>query len=460
MELLLIGGSDAGISAALAARQINPAIRPTIVLADQYPNFSICGLPFYLSGEVGDWKTLAHRDLAAIEAQGITVKPGHRCTAIDPIKKTASLNTPSGDSQTMAWDKLVLCTGARSTTPQIDGLDLPGVFCLRWMDDAFVIEEFITLKKPKSIIIIGAGYIGMEIADAMTRRGLAVTVMEYAPSVLSTLDPDMGGLVRSELENNGVTVLTGISAKGIRQHENRLVVDARPSGGKDIEVAGDMVLVATGARPQTEPGLSAGIETGFSGAIRVNSRMETNLADIYAAGDCAETRHRLLDRNLWLPLGTTAHKQGKVAGENAAGKKSQFAGCLGTQCVKIFSLVAARTGLKQSEAEAEGFSPLSADIRVPDHKAYYPGAKDLCIRITGDAETGKLLGAQIVGAHGTEVSKRIDIFAAALHHFMGVNEICDLDLSYTPPLSSPWDPVQMAAAGWEEMRAEKSKPIP
>ncbi|MBS0014518.1 MAG: CoA-disulfide reductase, partial [Desulfobacterales bacterium] len=188
---------------------------------------------------------------------------------------------------------------------------------------------------------------------------------------------------------------------------------------------------------------------------RVNARMETNLADIYAAGDCAETRHRLLDRNLWLPLGTTAHKQGKVAGENAAGKKSEFAGTLGTQCVKIFTLVAARTGFKESEAAAEGFSPLSADIRVPDHKAYYPGAKELCIRITGDADTGQLLGAQMVGAHGTEVSKRIDIFAAALHHFMGVSEICDLDLSYTPPLSSPWDPVQMAAAGWEQMRFRK-----
>ncbi|MBS0012397.1 MAG: FAD-dependent oxidoreductase, partial [Desulfobacterales bacterium] len=306
MELLLIGGSDAGISAALAARQINPETRPTIVLADPYPNFSICGLPFYLSGEVADWKTLAHRDLAAIEAQGITVETNHRCTAIDPAKKTASIDTPSGANQTLTWDKLVLCTGARSTAPQIPGLDLPGVFFLRWMDDSFAIDEFIRRKKPQSIIIIGAGYIGLEIADAMTRRGLGATVLEYAPSVLTTLDADMGALVRNELENNGVRVLTGVAARGIRQHENGLMVDARQPGEKHIEIAGDMVLVATGARPQTEPGLSAGIETGFSGAIRVNARMETNLADIYAAGDCAETRHRLLDRNLWLPLGTTA----------------------------------------------------------------------------------------------------------------------------------------------------------
>ncbi len=455
MELLIIGGSDAGISAALRAREVNPEIRPTIVLADQYPNYSICGIPFYLSGEVADWRNLAHRDIAAIESHGIKVRKGCRCTNIVASKKTLFIQTPENNRETMTYDTLVLATGARSTTPKISGLDLPGVFFLRWMDDCFAMEKYIKDNAPKSIIIVGAGYIGMELADAMTKRGLKATVIEFAPTVLSTMDENLGKHVLAELKKNGVEIFTGISVTKILPLKNRLQVQAKKAGNQDFECQGDMVLVATGSRPQVEPGLSAGIETGAAGAIRVNARMETNLPDVYAAGDCAETRHRLLDKNLWLPLGTTAHKQGKVAGENAAGANCEFAGSLGTQCVKIFGLVAARTGLKDSEAASEGFSPLSVDTEAFDHKAYYPGAKKIHLRITGDRISGKLLGGQIIGPYGAEIAKRIDILATALHHFMRVKDLCDLDLSYTPPLSSPWDPVQMAAAAWEQANKQK-----
>ncbi len=202
--------------------------------------------------------------------------------------------------------------------------------------------------------------------------------------------------------------------------------------------------------PETALARSAGIETGVKGAIRVNRRMETSIPDIYAAGDCAETFHRLLGKNTYLPLGTTAHKQGRIAGENAVGGNREYAGTLGTQSVKIFNLVAARTGLKDDEARKEGFFPLSADIETWDHKIYYPHAEKMNIRITGDQKTGKLLGTQIIGAYGTEVSKRIDTVAAAIHQGMTVESLNDLDLSYTPPLSSPWDPVQMAAQAWSE----------
>jgi NADPH-dependent 2,4-dienoyl-CoA reductase/sulfur reductase-like enzyme len=314
------------------------------------------------------------------------------------------------------------------------------------MADSFAFHEFLTTRRPTSIVIIGAGYIGMEMADAMIRRGLSVSVVEFLPSVLTTFDPALGGIVRTELEKQGIKVFNGFAVERIASIENRLSV--RSVAG-DV-ITADMVLVAAGSRPESRLAQSAGIETGVKGAIRVNRRMETGIPDIYAAGDCAETYHRLLGKNTYLPLGTTAHKQGRIAGENAVGGKREYQGTLGTQSVKIFNLVATRTGLKDDEALKEGLLPLSVDIETWDHKVYYPHAEKMRIRITGDQKTGKLLGAQIIGAYGTEVSKRIDTVAAVIHNDMTMESLNDLDLSYTPPLSSPWDPIQMAAQAWNQ----------
>jgi len=443
-KLVVIGGSDAGISAGLRTRELSPDTEVAMILADRYPNFSICGLPFYLSGEVSDWKTLAHRTVEEIEQEGIRLFPGHRVTAIVPERKEVLAVDAEGRGRSFPYDKLVIGTGGASLVPNLPGIDLPGVFFLRWMADGFAFQEHLAARRPASLVIIGAGYIGMEMADAMTRRGLAVTVVEFLPSVLTTFDPALGGIVQTELERRGVRVFTGFAVERIESRGNRLFV--RSAAGKTIEA--EMALVAVGSRPETGPAGAAGIETGVKGAIRVNRRMETNIPDIYAAGDCAETYHRLLGKNTYLPLGTTAHKQGRIAGENAAGGNREYAGTLGTQSVKIFDLVAARTGLKDDEAQREGFSPLSADIETWDHKAYYPRAQKMRIRITGDQKTGKLLGAQIIGPYGAEVSKRIDAVAAAIHNGMAVEDLNDVDLSYTPPLSSPWDPVQMAAQAW------------
>jgi NADPH-dependent 2,4-dienoyl-CoA reductase/sulfur reductase-like enzyme len=445
-RIVIVGGSDAGISASLRARELSPAAEVEMILADRYPNFSICGLPFYLSGEVSDWKALAHRTLAEIEAQGIRLYPAHRVTAIVPDQKEVRAVDAEGRGRMFPYDKLVIGTGGLSQVPNLPGIDLPGIFFLRWMADTFAFQEYMDARRPASICIIGAGYIGMEMADAMTRRGLTVTVVEYLPSVLTTFDPALGGIVKAELERHGVQVFNGFAVERIESRGNKLSV--RSVVGQAI--AADMVLVAVGSRPEATLAREAGIQTGFKGAIRVNQRMETSLPDIYAAGDCAETHHRLLGKNTYLPLGTTAHKQGRVAGENALGENREYAGTLGTQSVKIFDLVAARTGLKDDEAAREELSPLSADIETWDHKAYYPHAKKMTIRITGDRKTGRLLGAQIIGAYGTEVSKRIDMVAAAIHNGMSVEALNELDLSYTPPLSSPWDPVQMAAQAWSQ----------
>ena len=242
--------------------------------------------------------------------------------------------------------------------------------------------------------------------------------------------------------------MTGQPISSISADGERL----RIHDGRDFSDVADMILVAVGARPETEIAAAAGVTRGFRGALKVNRRMETNVPDIFAAGDCVETWHRITQSNSYLPLGTTAHKQGRIAGENAVGGDCVFEGSLGTQSVRLFDYVVARTGFHDRDAAAAGFDPLSVDFTVWDHKVYYPGAKEMTIRVTGDRASGRLLGAQIIGHYKTEVSKRIDIFATAIHHGMTVHQLNDLDLSYTPPLSSPWDPVQMAAQAWEASR--------
>ncbi|MEE4263946.1 MAG: FAD-dependent oxidoreductase [Desulfobacteraceae bacterium] len=443
-KLVVIGGSDAGISGALRAKEVDPQVEVSVVVADQYPNFSICGLPFYLSGEVKDWKTLAHRTAADIEKEGIRLLLNHTAGAIDPDKKQVRLIDKNGNSTALDYDRLLIGTGAVSVEPGIEGLRLPGVFTLRWMDDSFAMQRFLTEQNPKSAIIIGAGYIGMEMADALTYKGLKVTVVEYLDSVLTTVDPELGHLVQAQLERNGVVVNTGVAVEKIERNDKGLTV--RGSGG--FFAAADTVLVAVGARPESKLAQTAGIETGMNNAIKVNRRMQTSLPDIYAAGDCVETWHKLLQKYTYMPLGSTAHKQGRVAGENIAGGDAVFQGTLGTQAVKIFGMVVAGTGLRDASAREAGFDPLTVETECWDHKVYYPGAHKMRIRMTGDRISRRILGAQIMGHVSSEVSKRVDVVATAIFNELKVEDLNDIDLSYTPPLSSPWDPVQIASQAW------------
>ncbi|MHC1729185.1 MAG: FAD-dependent oxidoreductase [Syntrophobacteraceae bacterium] len=443
-HLLIIGGSDAGISAALRAKQVQPKTEVTVVVADRFPNFSICGLPFFLSGEVRDWHTLAHRTALEIEKEGIRILLEHTATSIEPAGKEVLLSNREGDERKLSYDRLIIATGAESIRPGIEGINLPGVFLLRWMNDAFAMQQYLTERQPRTAIIVGAGYIGMEMADALTYRGMDVTVVEFAESVLTTVDREFSKRIEEELASHSVKIATGITVTGLEQAGGQLVV----SGSSGFSTPADLVLVAVGALPRNELARSAGVEVGLKGAIRVDRHMRTNVPGIYAAGDCVETWHKLLKDNTYMPLGTTAHKQGRVAGENAAGGDREFQGSLGTQAVKIFDRVVARTGLRDSEAASAGFDPITVEAEAWDHKAYYPGAERLYIRLTGDRGDGRLLGAQILGHRRSEVSKRIDIFATAIYNGMRVDELNDLDLSYTPPLSSPWDPVQMSAQEW------------
>jgi len=447
-RLLIIGGSDAGISAGLRARELDSSCEVTIVLADRFPNYSICGLPFYLSGEVPDWHWLAHRTAEDIAREGIHLLLDTTARAIDPANHLVAILDETGKPRQLPYDRLVIATGAVPVRPPIPGIDLPGVFLLRSMQDSFAVHAYLDTHAPRSAVIVGGGYIGVEMADALTRRGLAVTLVEHGAWVLKTVDESLGGRVGAELRHHSVEVATGIAVERIAQAGPQLHV----MGTEGFGATADLVLVAVSVRPQTELAEAAGIATGERQAIRVTRAMKTNVPDIYAAGDCFETWHRLLVAPTYLPLGTTAHKQGRVAGENAVGGHGECAGTFGTQVVKVFEAVVARTGLRDSEAQKAGFDPLTVETSVWNHKVYYPGAHETHIRLTGDRQTGRLLGAQMVGRYQSEVAKRIDIFATALFHGMHVDELNDLDLSYTPPLSSPWDPVQMSAQAWVKQR--------
>lgn len=452
MHLVAIGGSDAGISTALRARELDPTVDVTVVVADAYPNFSICGIPYYFSREVNPWQSLAHRTHADLEATGMQLRLDTLATSIDVAAQQLTVRDANGVESTIAYDELMVGTGASPSTAGIAGIGPDGlgpddgVHVLHSMGDTFALERYLDEHQPETAIIVGAGYVGLEMAEALTVRGLKVTQLQRGPEVLSTLDPELGSLVHDELTRHGVEVVTNARVEGITRDGGRLSVTGFENGDGFARAA-DLVLVVVGVRPNTSLLTAAGATTGAGGAVVVDEQMRTGLPHVWAAGDGIVTHHRLLGVT-YLPLGTTSHKQGRVAGENAIGGDARFAGSLGTQVVKVFDLVAARTGLRDHEAVSAGYTPLSGTAIADDHKAYYPGAKPLSIRITGDTDNGLLLGAQLVGARGAEIAKRVDTYAVALHHGMTVDAMSDLDLSYTPPLGSPWDAVQVATQAW------------
>jgi NADPH-dependent 2,4-dienoyl-CoA reductase/sulfur reductase-like enzyme len=319
------------------------------------------------------------------------------------------------------------------------------------MGDTFEVMSSVTAANTRRAVIIGAGYLGIEMAEALVVRGLEVTQVEQLPEVLPTVDPELGGMVAAELRVHGVDVVTDTAVRRITRaedgHTQPLCVEGASIEGTPFRRDADIVLIFAGVRPDVALAEAAGARLGFRGAIDVDRGMRTNLPDVFAAGDCVVTHHRLLGTT-YIPLGTTAHKQGRIAGENAVGGRREFAGSLGTQVVKFFDMAAARTGLRDHEAVSAGFNPVTIAAEADDHKAYYPGSHRIAMRWTGDRDTGRLLGVQLFGHRHAEVAKRIDIAAAALFNEMTVDAFSELDLSYTPPLGSPWDAMQIGAQAW------------
>jgi NADPH-dependent 2,4-dienoyl-CoA reductase/sulfur reductase-like enzyme len=372
---------------------------------------------------------------------------------IDCDKRIVSTRSPDGVTESFRYGRLVIATGAKPVLPNIPGIE--HIHPLHTMSDSFRVHALVTSGRIHRAAVVGVGYIGVEMADALSHRGVEVELVGRSSSILPTVDPEIGNSILQEIEKRHVRVHTGKPIGRIRKVDEHFIVDG-PDG---FAIKADLIVWATGVSPASDLVRAAGVETGIRAACKVTRRMETNIPNVYAAGDCAETWHRMLEKYTWLPLGTTAHKQGRVAGENAIGGDAEFAGIVGTQVVKVFDLAIARTGLLDGDAAASGFSPATVHAKAYDHKAYYPGAAELQLRVTGDVRTGRLLGAQIAGHWKAEVAKRIDVFATALFHRMNINDINALDLSYTPPLGSPWDAVQIAAQTWTARQRKTTREV-
>ena len=446
-RLVVIGGVAAGMSAASRARRLRPDMEITVFEKSGFVSYGSCGLPYFISGIIKAPENLVVYDAKFFkEKRNIDVFVHHEVLKIFPAKRTILVkNLENGKEFEVGYDKLVIATGARAVKPNIKGIELKGIFTVRFLEDGIKIKEFISENSPRKALIVGAGYIGMEMAEALVSLGMDVTIVEQMPNILGTMDEEINEIVEQELQRNGVKLLKSVSVNEFIG-ENGYVKKSVLSNGQVIDA--ELVVVGAGIKPNSEIAKEAGIEIGKTGAIAVNQRMETNIPGIYSAGDCAEVYHLVLNRPVYIPLGTTANKQGKIAGENAAGGNAVFKGIVGTAVFKVFDLEVARTGISEKQAKSEGFDYVATLIAHGSRAHYYPGGSKIRVKLIADRKTGRLLGAEMVGKDG--VAKRIDVFATAIHAKLSVDEISDLDLSYAPPFAPVWDPILIAANDLEK----------
>ncbi len=433
MRLVVIGGVAAGMSAAARARRVDPSLEVVVLERGPHVAWAACGLPFYVSGRVARLEDLIVYTPERFQRErGVIVRTGAEVVAIRPARRRVVLR----DGEQIAYDRLIVATGGRPRR-EIAGSDLPHVFTLHSLEDGRRLRAFLQERRPRRAVVVGAGYIGLEIADALAERGLAVTVFEASPDVLGRQDPELTRLVQQRLAGRGIELRLGTPVQGIEPG----AVEGTPA---------ELVVLASGIRPNVELAAEAGIELGRSGAIRVNEYMETNLAGIFAAGDCAETTHVVTGGPAYIPLGTTANRMGRVAGANAAGRRERFAGVAGTLIVALRELVVAVTGLSVAQARQAGFQPVSVRVEAPDRSRYLD-SRPTWVELVAERTTRRLIGGSVIGEKG--VAGRINVIAAALASAMTVEQFAQLDLAYTPPLAPVRDPLLVAAA-------ELSKALP
>jgi NADPH-dependent 2,4-dienoyl-CoA reductase/sulfur reductase-like enzyme/rhodanese-related sulfurtransferase len=432
LKIIIIGAVAAGTSAAAKARRNDEKAEIVIYEKDSDISYSGCGMPYYLGGEVESADELTPRDPSYFKSKyDIDIHTRCEVTAINPATHTVTIRNLETSAVFMdAYDKLVLATGGRATVPPIIGLDLPHVFTLRNIGDMRRIKVFLDERKPGNIAIIGTGFIGLEMAENLKGLGMAVTLLEKLPQVTPGLDSDMAAHVQAHLKKSGVAVHTGVSIEAITMDSVRF------SDGSAVQT--DMVLLSTGVKPNTELAASAGVALGVAGAIRVDARMQTNLPDIYACGDCIELTHLVTGKPVYRPLGSTANKTGRIAGDSLTGGDLTFRGILGTGIFRVFGMTVSQTGLNERESLAEGFDTVVCHNIKPDRPDYIRG-QEMVIKGIADRATGRLLGAQIVGFRG--VDKRIDVLATAITFGAKVEDLFHLDLAYAPPYSTTKDPV-------------------
>ena len=432
MRIAVIGAVAAGTSAAAKARRNDEKAEIVVYEKDRHISYSGCGMPYYLSGEVEKAEALFPRDAAFFrEKYNVGIFTEHQVTGLEPKGKTLAVtNLKTGQVFMDHYDTLIIATGAYAVAPSIKGLEQGHVFSLRAMGDMLAINAFIQAKKPKSAAIIGSGFIGLEMAESLHKLNIPIAIIEKLPQVMPMMDNDMAVHIQRRLEEEGIAVYTGATAQEITA--NQVLLD----DGQQIPA--DFVLVSTGVKPNVSLAKEAGLDIGETGAIRVGTDMRTSDPDIYACGDCIEMFSSLTGKPVWYPLGTTANKTGRIAGDAVTGGSLRFHGVLGTSIMRLFDLSIAQTGLTQREAQEMGFRVSVSHIAKSARTSYMPGGK-MTIKAVADKETGQLLGAQIVGTDG--VDKRIDVLATTLSYRAKVEDLEHLDLAYAPPFSTTRDPV-------------------
>jgi CoA-dependent NAD(P)H sulfur oxidoreductase len=440
MRLVIVGGVAAGTKAASRARRVDQEAEITVYQEEPEPSISECGLPYFLSGVVEERADLVARTPEQFAEKGIEVRVRHRIEKIDPGNKKLSARILENDEALeVAYDRLVIATGARAVLPPIPGADLEGVFKLRFLTDADEVRKYIEECSPKRAAVVGGGYIGLEVAENLCRLGMEVALIEGEDRVALAYGHEVAERVEEHLKENGVSVYTGAKVEEFTGDER---VEGVRFGGGELEAG--LVVVGVGIEPSVELAEGAGVEIGSTGAIRVDKHMRTNLPEVWAAGDCVETVNLVSAEPAWVPLGDTANQMGRVAGTNAAMAEDalEFPGILGTGIFKVFDLGIGKTGLSEKEAEDAGFETVSAAIETSDRAGYYPGAGMVFLKLIADRSTGRLIGAE---SAGSGADKLTDVCATAIWGGLSYPDLVNLDLAYAPPFGPTLSPVVQAA---------------
>lgn len=439
MKFVIIGGDAAGMSAASRAKRRAPET-DVIVLEKTYDvSYSACGMPYNLADPTREMDDLIVRPAQVFrEKQNIDLRTGHRVDRIFRQEKEVIGSTLEGETFSVPYDKLLVATGASPRRPQIEGIDLPRVMSLKLLDDGRRIKNYIQENRVTKVVIIGMGYIALEMSEALRARKIQVAMVKPRPTLLPWMHPDLSEMVRKELLSNGVELYPGHTIKAIEAGRDGLQLMC-----ENIVLDGQMVLVAAGVKPNSELAEEAGLELGPSKAIAVNRRLQTSDPDIYSAGDCADAFHVVTGQRTWVPLALRANRAGWAVADNVLGKNVELEGIVGTAVFKVFDLQVARTGLNVKQAQEAGFEPTEIVIKSRSRAHAHPGSTTIMVNMVGDRKSGKLLGVQMVGKEG--VAHRINAAAVALHARMTVEEFSQCDMAYAPPFSPVWDPLLTAA---------------
>ena len=440
MKVVIVGGVAGGATAAARIRRLNEQAEIVVFERSGYISYANCGLPYYIGDVITDPEALTLQTPESFFSRfRVTMKIRHEVTAIHPDRKTVSVrNMKTGEVFEECYDKLLLSPGAKPTQPRLPGVGLNKLFTLRTVEDTFRIKDYINKYNPKSAVLAGGGFIGLELAENLRELGMDVTIVQRPKQLMNPFDADMASFIHNEMRRHGVKLALGHTVEGFEEKDGGVDVLLKD----EAPLHADMVILAIGVSPETTLAKDAGLELGIKGSIVVNDRMETSVSDIYAVGDAVQVKHFVTGQDVLLSLAGPANKQGRIAADNICGGDSRYTGSQGSSVVKVFDMTAASTGVNETNAKKAGLDVDTVILSPMSHAGYYPGGKVMTMKVVFEKETYRLLGAQIVGYEG--VDKRIDVLATAIHAGMKATQLKELDLAYAPPYSSAKDPVNMA----------------